>query len=365
MAKERQLMNAAYNGEFDKVVELLVSDDVYVDCEVTHILKGPFGGAPFAVVTDDKYIDAATPFIAACAGGHILLAEELIKRGADKKYTTPGFLGGYNAAHVAAYNGHPDMVIYLCSKHGFDLGMRDADGFNVFHAGAGGKKPKACYKLKAFNDLYVKGSKYQDQQNGLLLAVQDDNKLAVEYLIRYTDHNHHNMVDTIQDTVYEYAKLHKKTNIIAIFDKFDKEMGVTEDKSQQTQSEIKKPAFLQTVLSNKEKSSNLDTDKIKQTIIALNKLGMQSANDLSDCLRTILQSEQKGRNLDSALYKQLTKKEYAFKGEYKAEKGSGAYESFKDESPILTSIKEIGEALDNKRASEPVIGFSHSSPYRV
>lgn len=214
--KSEMLILAASKGNQEEVAFFLEMG-TKVDSVSDLNLEGPF------LVCKDKLIKNATPFMTACAFGHLELAKFLVTKGADVKYANPD---GYQATHVAAFNGYLDPVTYCVEAHGCDLYQEDNYGYDVIQACGGGKTPNSygyLYKL-------LKNIKYSKQEMGLLWALEDNDLDGVKYCVSHGHLNydrelnfgsyHPNSGPSVYDRAIEYSK--KDTSYTEFVDFFDK-----------------------------------------------------------------------------------------------------------------------------------------------
>jgi len=100
---------ASYNNK--EALANLFDQGIAIDCTADMFMRGPF-------LTREEGINIkqATPFMAACAHGHLELAKWLAERSPLRSihYANED---GYNAAHVSAYNGYSNIVQYLVLHH--------------------------------------------------------------------------------------------------------------------------------------------------------------------------------------------------------------------------------------------------------
>lgn len=128
-------------------------------------MEGPF------YVCETKIIKDASPILAALAYNHVSLARWMITKGANPRYTTKD--GGYQATHIAAFNGYSEPVMYLGLRYRMSLDQKDARGFDVYQAAQGGniKRRLACYRtLQGFKEIAL------DAQNDLMFVPLSDSQ---------------------------------------------------------------------------------------------------------------------------------------------------------------------------------------------
>jgi ankyrin repeat protein/ubiquinone/menaquinone biosynthesis C-methylase UbiE len=227
----KDFIEAAKKGNLAAVKDFVESGgDINAKSDLS--LEGPFLVAP------SKTIYNATAFIAACAYGHVEVAKYLASKGANVKYTNEE---GYNAAHVAAFNGFHEAVIYLAEELNFNLSQNDRAGFNVIQAAAGGhiNRRENCFSiLNQLDNEIFQGKKYINHDFGLMLAVEEKNLDAVKYLVRHG----HDFNAEIQGggysagrfqgfNAYTYAKECGAKEIISFFDGLRAKQAAAEKES--------------------------------------------------------------------------------------------------------------------------------------
>lgn len=232
MSRSQELINACYEGNTQKVLSLLDSG-LDVNSTAALDLSGPFAVCP------NKTISGANAFIAACAGGHQNLAEILVKKGVSVHYTTPE--GGYNAAHVAAFNGQIDLTTkYLFEKHGFSTATKDAAGYNVYQAAAGGLRGSSfsnASKLEQYDRSKFEAAKYKNRDFPLSDAISNENVDAVRYMVliagenpRACDASNHSM--DCYDLAHSQIETPNLKQIKDIFAEYEKQKELSKQQSQ-------------------------------------------------------------------------------------------------------------------------------------
>jgi hypothetical protein len=186
---------AARNDKKALETMILAGKDVNEPHPLT--LDGPFK------VCKTKTIKDVTPVLAALANGHLELARWLISsENADPKYTTID--GGYQATHLAAFNGFPEPVMFLCLCYDMRLETKDSQGFDVRAAIGGGhlERMRACnaeivaftmYTLKDLADLVniplteeqvQRVKHYGEDEIGLMHALDKCDHVGVKYCVQ-------------------------------------------------------------------------------------------------------------------------------------------------------------------------------------
>ena len=133
-----------------------------------------------------------TPLMAACTSGDLLLAERLIRHGADL-HATP--ISGLTALHCAAYNGRAPMISILLD-YGAELEVKSCQGVTPLHSAASGPfdssetvgqliRAGANKEATCLDDpTRVDGRRYVDSLfRPLHLAIKRSNKACVTYLL--------------------------------------------------------------------------------------------------------------------------------------------------------------------------------------
>lgn len=112
-------VNFAYKGDLQKVRECLKQGLNQSECKINK----SFTGSQFGTTT----IQDLTPFLAACAGGHLEVAKELLKD-ASPEVVRQTSSEQYSALHIACfYQSNIDMITWLVESNG--LNFKDTDKF--------------------------------------------------------------------------------------------------------------------------------------------------------------------------------------------------------------------------------------------
>ena len=86
--------------------------------------------------------------------GNLEIFKKLIKLGAESKV---GNVGGLNALHLAAQGNHPNLIVYLIEKCGFNINSRDNNGRSALHWGINMNSKQAVEYLVYYNiDINIK-----------------------------------------------------------------------------------------------------------------------------------------------------------------------------------------------------------------
>ena len=127
-----------------------------------------------------------TPLMAACVSGDSLLAERLIRHGADVRAKK---VSGVNALHYAAYSGKAAMISMLLD-YGAELEVRDCNGYTPLHSAASGPSDSSetvRQLIRAGADKEATSHNTQQNEDSqfrpLHCAIRQCNKACVAYLL--------------------------------------------------------------------------------------------------------------------------------------------------------------------------------------
>ena len=132
--KQIELVKAAAEGDFEKIINLVEQQEVDVNCRVD--VKYPASQVAKTFSGND-YLDikSSTPIIEAISHGHLEIAEYFLSKNADIYARTAD---GFSAAHLSAYLWQPNSLEWLIFKKGFSIFSVDIFGKHVVDATRGG-----------------------------------------------------------------------------------------------------------------------------------------------------------------------------------------------------------------------------------
>ena len=110
--------------------------------------------------------------------GNLEIFKKLIELGAEINVSNSS---GLNALHLAAQGNHPNIIVYLIEKCGFDINSKDINGSNALHWGINMNSREAVDFLVYYNiDINIKDN---DGETALSIAKNKANHYFIKKII--------------------------------------------------------------------------------------------------------------------------------------------------------------------------------------